>query len=81
MFYAILVLAELSLTIENEKLSMQETLVMMSVTSALAPARPHVRTGREGLSGHEFKPSPPRELLPPFSQKALEMIHESESVY
>lgn len=59
MFYAILVLAELSLTIENEKLSMQETLVMISVTSALAPARPHVRTGREGLSGHEFKPSPP----------------------
>lgn len=68
---------------------MQETLVMISVTSALAPARPpvrpsarpHVRTGREGLSGHEFQPSPTRELLSQFSQKALEMIDESESVY
>ena len=32
------------LLLENEKLSMQETLVMMSVTSAIAPARPPVRT-------------------------------------
>ena len=30
------------LLLENEKLSMQETLVMMSVTSAIAPARPPV---------------------------------------
>ena len=32
------------LLLENEKLSMQETLVMMSVTSGIPPARPPVRT-------------------------------------
>ena len=35
--------------------------------------RPHVRTGREGLSGHEFQPSSPRELLSLLFQKALQL--------
>lgn len=56
------------LLLENEKLSMQETLVMMSVRDvrhcAHPSTRPHVRTGRERLSGHEFQPSSPRVIVP-----------------
>ena len=62
------------LLLENEKLSMQETLVMMSVRHCTRPStRPHVRTGREGLSGHEFQPSSPRELVSLLFQKALQL--------